>query len=164
MELKKSKKSSLENKRAIFFQIAFTIVLSLVFVAFEWESSSSDIIILADGRDITLEDEIIPFFRIEKQPEFPGGEGALMQFLAENTKYPADAAIDLNISGTVYVYFVINKQGKIVDTRIERGFYKSLDNEAVRVIKSMPNWNPGKQRSKPISVSKVIPISFVLAN
>ena len=76
-------------------------------------------------------------------------------------KYPA-VAKENGIQGTVYVNFVVWKDGKIRDVKILRGVNKMLDDEAVRVVKAMPTWNPGKQRGKPVSVSYNLPIKFTL--
>ena len=84
-----------------------------------------------------------------------------MQFLATNTNYPSEAKIN-NISGTVYVTFVVNKDGTIRDVRVVRGVTKLLDEEAIRVVKLMPKWIPGKTRGKNVDVAYNIPIKFIL--
>lgn len=98
---------------------------------------------------------------VEVMPSFPGGQGALIQFLATNTNYPSEAKVN-NISGTVYVTFVVNKDGTIRDVRVIRGVTKLLDEEAIRVVKLMPKWIPGKTRGKNVDVAYNIPIKFIL--
>ena len=92
-------------------------------------------------------------------PSFPGGKEALMQYLAGNVKYPKDA-YEQKIGGRVLVQFVIEKDGSISDVEIARGVFPSLDEEAIRVIKGMPRWNPGKQNGKAVRVKYVLPVSF----
>lgn len=106
-------------------------------------------------------DEVINFYVIEEKPEFPGGEAAMFQWIANNIKYP-EIAKENNIQGKVYVQFVIGKDGKVSDVQVVRGVDPSLDKEAVRVIQSMPAWKPGKQRNKPVKVSFQLPINFKL--
>ena len=106
-------------------------------------------------------DEVFQFAVIEDKPEFPGGMGKLMQYLGKNTKFP-QIAKENNIQGRVFVQFVIDKKGKVVDVEIARGVDPYLDKEALRVVKSMPNWKPGKQRGKAVKVSYIVPINFKL--
>jgi len=106
-------------------------------------------------------DEVFQFAVIEDKPEFPGGMGKLMQYLGKNTKFP-QIAKENGIQGRVFVQFVINKKGKVVDVQIARGVDPYLDKEALRVVKSMPSWKPGKQRGKAVKVSYIVPINFKL--
>jgi len=106
-------------------------------------------------------DEVFQFAVIEDKPEFPGGMGKLMQYLGKNTKFP-QIAKENDIQGRVFVQFVIDKQGKVTDVQIARGVDPYLDKEALRVVKSMPNWKPGKQRGKAVKVSYIVPINFKL--
>ncbi len=101
------------------------------------------------------------FFILEEMPEFPGGDEALKKFIAENIKYPPEAA-ESCISGRVYVSFVIDTEGNVCEVKVVRGVYPALDSEAIRVVKSMPQWKPGKQRGKAVRCAYTIPVSFVL--
>lgn len=106
------------------------------------------------------EDEI--FMVVETMPEFPGGQAELFKYLSENVKYPVIAQ-ENGIQGRVICQFVVNKDGSIVDVEVVRsGGDASLDKEAVRVIKSMPKWKPGKQRGKPVRVKYTVPVNFKL--
>ena len=94
-------------------------------------------------------------------PQFPGGEMALRKFISENIKYPVEAK-DKGIQGKVFVNFVINENGKIENTKVVRNAHPLLDAEALRVISLMPDWTPGKQSGKAVSVSYTIPVQFAL--
>lgn len=101
------------------------------------------------------------FSYVEEMPEFPGGQESLMQFIAQNIKYP-DVAKENGIEGKVYVQFVVFSNGKADRINVLRGIDPSLDAEAVRVIKQFPLWNPGKQNGKPVNVSMTLPVQFKL--
>lgn len=98
---------------------------------------------------------------VEQMPEFPGGMQALMAYLSKNIKYPS-VAQDNGIQGRVLVSFVVNKDGSIVDPEVIKSVDAALDKEAMRVIKAMPKWNPGKQRGKPVRVKYTVPVLFRL--
>lgn len=98
---------------------------------------------------------------VEKMPEFPGGNEAMSRWILKNLKYPLIAQ-ENNIQGRVVCQFVVNSDGKIVDVQVVRGVEASLDAEAVRVIKSMPAWNPGRQGGKNVRVKYTLPIRFKL--
>jgi periplasmic protein TonB len=102
------------------------------------------------------------FTVVEDQPGYPGGEEARLKYLSENTKYP-QMARESQIQGTVYVTFVVEKDGRVRDVRVLRGIGGGCDEEAIRVIQNMPRWNPGKQRGKPVRVQFNLPIKFTLA-
>ena len=101
------------------------------------------------------------FFVAEDQPEFPGGEAALMEYLKKNIKYPSICR-ENNIQGRVIVTFIVNKDGSIVEPEIAASVNPSLDKEALRVISYMPNWKPGYQRGKPVRVKYSVPVNFKL--
>jgi protein TonB len=101
------------------------------------------------------------FTIVEDMPTFPGGDAEMMKYLGKNTKFPP-LAKDAGIQGIVYVTFVVAKDGKIADVRVLRGIGGGCDEEALRVIKDMPRWKPGKQRGRPVRVQYNIPIRFIL--
>lgn len=110
------------------------------------------------------EEEVVEaeiFQIVESMPDFPGGDAARMTFLRDNIKYP-QIARESGIQGTVYVTFVVERDGRVTDIRILRGIGGGCDEEAVRVIKAMPKWQPGKQRGKPVRVQFNMPIKFTL--
>jgi protein TonB len=102
-----------------------------------------------------------PFIIVEKMPEFPGGMNALLEFLVKNTRYPQTAA-ENGIQGTVYLYFVVEKDGSISSIKTLRGIGGGCNQEAERVLSLMPKWKPGNQFGKPVRVSYNVPVIFKL--
>ena len=107
------------------------------------------------------EEENKVFDIVEQQPLFPGGPAALMKFLMDNTKYPV-VAQENGVQGRVTVQFVVEKDGSISDVHVLKGVDPSLDKEAVRVVKSMPRWTPGKQNGITVRVNYRVPVLFRL--
>lgn len=226
MQVKKSQRASLEDKKIIYVLMGFVFVLSVCYVAFEWtekevtkyEVADSEFLFeeeveiqqtsqettpppppppavqevevlnvveddvetesieinIEDDKDVEVvvappveapveeEEEEVIFMVVETMPEFPGGQQALFKYLSDNVKYPVIAQ-ENGIQGRVICQFVVNKDGAIVDVEVVRsGGDPSLDKEAVRVIKSMPKWNPGKQRGKAVRVKYTVPVNFRL--
>jgi len=228
MELKKSKKADLENKRNTFLLLGLVIALAAVLFAFETNSKVSSTSSLGQIQVQEVEEEIIPitrqeevkppppppppkvvevlnivdddieldeeldiedteandetfidvapiiqtnaeeeeeeskvFFIVEEMPEFPGGELALRNMISNSVKYPVIAQ-ENGIQGKVYVSFVVDKTGSVINATIARGVDTALDKEAIRVINTLPKWKPGKQRGIAVSVSFTVPINFVL--
>ena len=227
MEIKKSPKADLENKKMMAVLIGLVMALGIMYIAFEWsqneitvyeealqgpveideemvevtfreetpppppppqpETVLSDIIDIQDNdaevetTDFDSEDdadarveiqapiappeeeeeEQVIHIRVEKMPEFPGGQEALNRFLVRNIKYPL-LAQENGIQGRVVCQFVVNSDGSIVDISVVRGVEESLDKEAIRVIKSMPKWTPGRQGGKSVRVKYTLPIRFKL--
>ncbi len=225
MEIKKSDKANLENKKLTYLLMGFVFVLSVGYVALEWTEQEVTKYEVADT-DFLIEDEIeiqqttqetpppppppapvqevqvlnvvendvetetieiqaedtkeevviappvevveeeeeeqTVFVVVETMPEFPGGQAELFKYLSQNVKYPVIAQ-ENGIQGRVICQFVVNKDGSIVDVEVVRsGGDSSLDKEAVRVIKSMPKWKPGKQRGKAVRVKYTVPVNFRL--
>ena len=98
---------------------------------------------------------------VENMPDFPGGQAALMQYLAKNIKYPTIAQ-ENGTQGRVIIQFVVERDGSISDVHVARGVDPYLDKEAVRVVKSMPKWLPGKQNGKAVRVKFTVPVMFRL--
>jgi protein TonB len=227
MEIKKSPKADLENKKMMAVLIGLVMALGIMYIAFEWsqneitvyeealqgpveideemvevtfreetpppppppqpETVLSDIIDIQENdaevetTDFNSEDdadarveiqapiappeeeeeEQVIHIRVEKMPEFPGGQEALNRFLVRNIKYPL-LAQENGIQGRVVCQFVVNSDGSIVDISVVRGVEESLDKEAIRVIKSMPKWTPGRQGGKSVRVKYTLPIRFKL--
>ena len=222
---KKSKKSNLEIKRGIFFQLGLIISLAVVLMAFEWTSGidNSDLknyisdkveiyeemvpitqqekpippppkmkavideikvvddnIVIDDVVDIPIYDindtidlipyialteeklEPIPYFKVEKKPFFGDGKDAtLINYIASNTHYP-DICVKTNVKGTVWISFVINEKGEVVNVELLRGIDSRLDEEAIKTIKNMPKWTPGIQAGRKVPVPYQLPVKFVL--
>ncbi|MBP8823264.1 MAG: energy transducer TonB [Flavobacteriales bacterium] len=108
-----------------------------------------------------VEEEAFDLAAVQEQPEFPGGMAKMYQYLQNNTKYP-DMEFDAGIQGKVFVEFVVEKDGDISDVKVRRGISPGLDKEAVRAVKSMPKWSPGKMNGKPVKVRFTIPVDFKL--
>jgi len=225
MQLKKSQKASLEDKKLTYALMGLVFVLSICYVALEWteqevtkyevadmdflieeeieiqqtsqetppppppppvqevevlnvveddvqteeivinteDNKEEEVIIAAPVEaPVEEEEEEVVFVVVETMPEFPGGQGELMKYLASNVKYPVIAQ-ENGIQGRVICQFVVNKDGSIVDVVVARTSGEpSLDKEAVRVIKSMPKWKPGKQRGKAVRVKYTVPVNFRL--
>lgn len=225
MDLKKSPKASLEDKKMFYLLMGFVMVLSLVYIGLEWTQSEVTVYENVDT-DFLVEDELdviqtsqepppppppppapevvevlnvvendvqtasieidteddkdkivvvnapvaapvieeednVIFQVVETMPTFPGGDANLFKFLSNNVKYPVIAQ-ENGIQGRVICQFVVNKDGSIVDVEVVRSVDSSLDKEAIRVIKSMPKWSPGKQRGKPVRVKYTLPVNFKL--
>ena len=226
MELKKTPKADLENKRNMFVLLGLVISLGIVLTAFNLNDTVKSADSLGELSTEAVEDEVIPITRqeevkppppppppkvvevlnivddnveldeefefesteaddetlinavpvieddageeesevfiiVEDMPEFPGGELALRKYIADHIKYPVIAA-ENGIQGKVYVTFVVDKDGSVSNARIARGVDPSIDQEALRVVNSLPKWKPGKQRGKPVRVSYTVPINFQL--
>lgn len=122
-------------------------------------TEETEVKIVEQVEEVVEEPQI--FTIVEEMPGFPGGEAELFKYLAGNIKYPAMAK-DAGISGIVYVTFVVMETGKINDVKVLRGIGGGCDEEAIRVVKNMPSWKPGKQRGKPVRVQFNLPIRFTL--
>jgi len=111
---------------------------------------------VAGGND---DDKI--FYAVEQQADFPGGLQAMMKFLQKNIKYPASAK-RMGIEGKVFVKFIVDKEGGISSMEVIKGINADLNNEAIRVIKLMPPWKPGKQNGRAVKSQFVLPVYFKL--
>ena len=227
MEVKKSPQADLENKKTTNLLIGAILVLSVLFIGFEWSERDKKVTTDTGIQEVVFEEEIIPiteqeqpkqappppeapkveevleimdndsqveestiqasddtqaavevkytpveveeeeveeqqiFQVVEEMPEFPGGMGECMKFLAKNIKYPT-VAQENGVQGRVIVQFVVNRDGTIVDPVVMRGVDPYLDKEALRVISMMPKWKPGKQRGKEVRVKYTVPVMFRL--
>jgi len=132
----------------------FTILILLTISIYDYAQN-------IDTTD-TIKQDNEPIFLMPEEPaQYPGGDEALLKFLRKNIKYPKQAIKD-QISGTVYVQFVVEKDGSISDVKVVRGIGGGCDEEAVRVITKMPNWIPAKQKGIPVRFFYVIPFAFLL--
>ena len=227
MEIKKSPKADLEGKRTTWLLVGFVVILSALFITFEWTDRDKKVSTDSGIADINFEEEMIPiteqeqkpappppeapkveevleivkndaqveestieaseetgkavevkyvappvvqeeepeeqqiFQVVEEMPEFPGGMAECLKFLGKNIKYPTISQ-ENGVQGKVIVQFVVNKDGSIVDPVVVRSVDPYLDKEALRVIKMMPKWKPGKQRNKPVRVKYTVPVTFKL--
>ena len=126
-------------------------------------SDSEDAIDIADLKDNkeVIEEETTPYVAVEQMPQFPGGNEALLKYISTHLKYPVIAA-ENGIEGTVTLRFVVSPTGEVTKVEILRQLDPSCDKEAIRVIKSLPQWVPGKQNGKPVPVYFTVPVRFRL--
>ena len=106
-------------------------------------------------------DDDVIFSVVENEPEYPGGEKALYNYIIKNVKYPK-SALDKGIEGTVIVEFVVEKNGKISNVKAVKSVSPELDAEAIRVVSKMPKWKPGVQRGEKVRSRWRLPINFQL--
>lgn len=102
-----------------------------------------------------------PVYGVEEMPQYPGGEQAMLGFISNNLHYPMSDA-QKGTQGRVTVRFIVTKTGKVTDATIIRGLSPGCDAEAIRVVNKMPNWKPGSQKGKPVSVYYTLPIVYKL--
>ena len=107
-----------------------------------------------------IEEEEV-FLSVEENPEFPGGPAKLLEYVQKNLKYPMQAR-ESDIQGKVFVGFVVEKDGSITNVQVLRGIGGGCDEEAIRVVQSLPKFKPGKQRGNPVRVAYTLPIVFKL--
>ena len=105
------------------------------------------------------EDGKVVYDMVEQAPQFPGGLSALVQYLMDNVRYP-DIAKENGIQGRVLVRFVLDETGQVTDPKVVRGIDPSLDAEAIRLVKAMPRWTPGRKDGKPVAVRYLLPVAF----
>ena len=124
-------------------------------------NSQADVVGTGGGEQKVVEQKEEVFLIVEQQPSFPGGVEALQKFLQKEVQYP-EIARKAGVEGRVFVTFVVGKDGKIRDVEVARGIGAGCDEEAIRAIKAMPPWIPGKQRGNAVSVRFSMPIAFKL--
>lgn len=107
----------------------------------------------------TVSSEETIYTRVDKMPEYPGGQVALVKFLSKNIKYPSKYKKD-KVNGRVFVSFVIDKTGKVTQSKVTKSLNEECDKEALRVINLMPNWIPGEKDGKKVDVQFGLPVNF----
>lgn len=128
---------------------------------FKKEEHVKSIMMPIDGNSELVDTDKI-YEQVEEMPSFPGGSNALLSFIAANLKYPV-VAQENGIQGRVIVKFVVDKDGRITDVEITRSVDPTLDKEAMRIVKAMPKWKPGKLKGNCVRVKYTIPIVFGLS-
>ena len=129
----------------------------------EWDDAECEVL---KAKEVIATEPIRPnpkkvYDVVEQMPSFPGGMKAMMDYLARNIRYPADAKKNL-LEGRVILQFIVDKKGRLSDIKVVRSVESSLDAEAVRVVKSMPRWNPGIEKGKAVKVRYTLPVTFRL--
>lgn len=131
----------------------FALLLPMAFCAYFAKAQAID--------PVPASDEVFEMSAIERAPEFAGGEAALFKYVSSHVKYP-QAALESGIQGRVFVEFVVGKDGNVGDVRVKRGASTVLDEEAVRVVRSLPAFKPGVLGGQPVKVRYLLPIVFKL--
>lgn len=131
-----------------------------------FDKGTDDINVVREYKDEVIVEEKKPepeqvFVSVEQMPKFPGGDAELMKYIQEHLRYPTMAA-ENNIQGKVVVQFVVTKNGSIGEVKVIRSRDQDLDKEAVRVVKSLPNFIPGRMNGQPVNVWYTLPINFKL--
>ena len=131
-----------------------------------FDKGTDDINVVREYKDEVIVEEKKPepeqvFVSVQQMPKFPGGDAELMKYIQEHLRYPTMAA-ENNIQGKVVVQFVVTKNGSIGEVKVIRSRDQDLDKEAVRVVKSLPNFIPGRMNGQPVSVWYTLPINFKL--
>ena len=103
------------------------------------------------------DDEV--YIMVEKRAEFPGGQSEMLKYIQDNRQYP-DEAKENDVHGKVLVSFIVERDGTLSDVKVKRGIGSGCDEEAVRVITSMPKWRPGEQGGKAVRTSLTLPVTF----
>lgn len=134
-----------------------TLLLALFVFNCSFAQSTDAVEVPIERSAAATDDDL--FTIVEEMPVYPGGDEALKQYLAKETKYP-EAAFAEHVEGTVFVNFVIEKDGSIGAAKVVRGVTPLLDAEALRVVQSITGFTPGKQRGKAVRVQYTIPVRF----
>ena len=117
--------------------------------------------VMDDGEEEIIE-EVTPFYIVEDMPTFQGGDmGEFWKYAMSEIRYP-EVAAENGLSGTVYMQFTVSAAGYVIDVKVIKGVHPDLDNEAIRVIKNSPKWEPGKQRGRRVPVIMSLPMKFIL--
>ena len=129
------------------------------------QEGDPDALVVADTKNEVIEDnQVYDLVAIQEQPGFPGGDAELFKFLQKNIQFPP-VEKENGIQGKVFITFVVDKDGSVTSVEIYKGLKggPGCDKEAVRVVKMMPKWSPGKQNGKSVKVRYILPIHFKLA-
>ncbi|SHI95397.1 protein TonB [Hymenobacter daecheongensis DSM 21074] len=143
--------------------LRFTLLLaSLILFAGPAAAQTSTAIALTDsgsGQSSAVAAAPIVYHAADEMPGFPGGDAAFAKFLRAKIQYPAEA-LNNGISGKVHISFVVDEAGHILDPKVVKGLGFGLDEEALRLVRIMPWWNPGKIQGQPVRVAYTLPIVF----
>lgn len=114
---------------------------------------------MVEGKVFSIKGEALPYYPAVVLPKYPGGEKVMMAYISGNVRYPEEA-IEMNISGLVLVSFIVDKDGSIKTPEIIKSVSEALDKEALRVVKSMPRWEPGLYENEIVPVRFTLPVRF----
>lgn len=136
-----------------------TIVDDIVKIEKELKFADPIVLPIKVAEEKAPEEKRDPFIPVEQMPEFPGGESDLYKFLQNNINYPRFSK-EAGITGVVYVEFIVDVDGSLTNIKIAKGVSSDIDQEALRIVKKMPKWIPGSQRTKVVPVGMRLPIRF----
>jgi periplasmic protein TonB len=122
-------------------------------------ASGNLVIVISDVKTELIHSDPVEVIHVQEKPVFPGGEKELLRYISSNIVYP-ELALEHEIEGTVYIRFVVTKTGEIGQTQVVRNIDPQLEAEALRIVKGMPRWTPGKNNGHPVSVWFMIPVKF----
>jgi TonB family protein len=154
LEMLSKQKSHAFGKVKLFFTLPLMVLLIMLLGIVNGSISFASSNQQKDGKEKIL-------ITCDQMPTFPGGDNALFTFIGKHIVYPENAKKS-GVQGKVYVEFVVDKGGSVKEIKISKGIGAGCDEEAVRVIKLMPKWNPGKDKGKVVNVKIVLPIMFAL--
>ena len=137
------------------------VILEDLFFQLQSDSLKYDELVNWNPNEESVYNEVNEIDKVDEKPSFPGGESAMKSYLNSTLKYPIYAQ-ENGVQGRVIVQFIIEKDGSISDVKISRSVFSSLDREALRVVKAMPKWNPGKVNGIPVRVKNEGPVVFGL--
>lgn len=137
------------------------VILEDLFFQLQSDSLKYDELVNWNPNEESVYNEVNEIDKVDEKPSFPGGESAMKSYLNSTLKYPIYAQ-ENGVQGRVIVQFIIEKDGSISDVKISRSVFSSLDREALRVVKAMPKWNPGKVNGIPVRVKNEVPVVFGL--
>jgi periplasmic protein TonB len=144
-------------------EVITDIPITDVLIATTTNGDVNDSVKYSDPVTVEIPAETKPFVRVEEMPEYPGGLPALMKFIGDNLIYPPEAQAN-NIQGRVFLQFVVNADGSTDRIEVTKGVDPLLDNEAIRVLKILPKFRPGKQGGVPVPVWFALPVTFKITN
>ena len=145
--------------KCLLFAISTLVLLVIVFAPAGVNAQNKKVKKAQTHKDTTTDDKIYEV--CEQMPTYKGGEEAMMRFLSQVTRYPQRAQ-DLGIQGCVVVGFIVEKDGSLSDFKFIQRVDPELDDEALKTVKAMPKWNPGKHNGKNVRVRHSVPVSFKL--
>ena len=137
------------------------VILEDLFFQLQSDSLKYDELVNWNPNEESVYNEVNEIDKVDEKPSFPGGESAMKSYLNSTLKYPIDAQ-ENGVQGRVIVQFIIEKDGSISDVKISESVNPSFDREALRVVKAMPKWNPGKLQGIPARVKNEVPVVFAL--
>jgi len=137
------------------------LFVGVLFGLYSWTNKSNEIGMEEVQMRIPFQDDDYVYDFVDEMPQFPGGEKGLEKYIKDNLHYPKRVQ-KAGVSGRVYTECIIEKDGEVTHEKVYLGISRKLEGEALKLVQGMPNWLPGKNKSKPVRVKLMIPIDFEL--